>query len=445
MSSIPNVWRTTSASWPIIAPTSTPSRMAKAAAMADSFVYVVSLLGVTGARTEVSTEVESVVSEVRRIVDSKGIFVAVGFGVSTREHVKNIAKCADGVVVGSKIVQALGSPGGLDAAKAVIRELSGGPLAASDARPEEPPKKKARTAPEAGSAASWNFGAFGGRYIPETLMAAHEELFRVYEEAKRDQSFIEEVKRLRAEFVGGPTPLYHAKRISETLGGAQLWFKREELAHTGAHKINNSLGQALLARRIGKKRIIAETGAGQHGVATACACALLGLECVVYMGAVDIERQKLNVLRMKMLGAKVVPAESGSKTLKDAINEAMRDWVTNIRTTHYIIGSAVGPHPFPDIVRDLQAVIGTEARAQMLNDTKSEVGHSTFTTGPGRLPDYVIACVGGGSNAIGMFSAFLNDTHASKEAKKGHVRIVGVGGGSNAIGMFSAFLNDTHA
>merc|ERR1712232_1128649 len=190
------------------------------------------------------------------------------------------------------------------------------------------------------------------------------------------------------------------------LGGAQLWFKREELAHTGAHKINNSLGQALLARKLGKKRIIAETGAGQHGVATATACALMGLECIVYMGAVDMERQSLNVFRMKMMGAQVVPAESGSKTLKDAINEAMRDWVTNIRTTHYIIGSAVGPHPFPDIVRDLQPVIGDEARAQTLNQTSV---HATFTREPGRLPDAVVACVGGGSNAIGMFSAFLGD------------------------------------
>merc|ERR1712232_1398099 len=190
------------------------------------------------------------------------------------------------------------------------------------------------------------------------------------------------------------------------LGGAQLWFKREELAHTGAHKINNSLGQALLEKKLGKKRIIAETGAGQHGVATATACALMGLECIVYMGAVDMERQSLNVFRMKMMGAQVVPAESGSKTLKDAINEAMRDWVTNIRTTHYIIGSAVGPHPFPDIVRELQSAIGDEARAQMLNQTSV---HATFTTGPGRLPDTVVACVGGGSNAIGMFASFLDD------------------------------------
>merc|ERR1719463_477741 len=237
-------------------------------------------------------------------------------------------------------------------------------------------------------------------------MQAHEELSLAWEATKKDPEFKAELKRLRTEFVGGPTPIYHAKKLSAECGGAQLWFKREELANTGAHKINNSLGQALLAKRLGKKRIIAETGAGQHGVATATACALMGLECIVYMGAVDMERQALNVFRMKMMGAKVMPAESGSKTLKDAINEAMRDWVTNIRTTHYIIGSAVGPHPFPDIVRDLQSVIGTEARAQMLNESSK---HPSYTNGPGRLPDVVIACVGGGSNAIGMFAGFLED------------------------------------
>merc|ERR1711988_1421017 len=237
-------------------------------------------------------------------------------------------------------------------------------------------------------------------------MAAHDELEVAYLAAKKDPAFLAEVQRLREEYIGRATPLYYSERLTTHCGGALLWFKREELAHTGAHKINNSLGQALLAKKLGKQRIIAETGAGQHGVATATACALLGLECIVYMGSIDMERQALNVFRMKMMGAQVVLAESGSKTLKDAINEAMRDWVTNIRTTHYIIGSAVGPHPFPDIVRDFQSVIGDEARAQMLNDTSK---HPTFTTGPGRLPDTVVACVGGGSNAIGMFSAFLDD------------------------------------
>mmetsp|Transcript_92071 Transcript_92071/g.159779 ORF Transcript_92071/g.159779 Transcript_92071/m.159779 type:complete len:699 (+) Transcript_92071:72-2168(+) len=390
---------------PLVAPTSPPERMKLAAEVADSFIYVVSVLGVTGARAAVSREVETVVANVRKAVEGRGIAIAVGFGVSSREHVLDIGRYADGAVVGSKIVQALGSAGGLDSMKSLVKDLSGGPLPATAKVGGE--AKRARTAKtDSTLSKSWNFGDFGGRYIPETLMAAHEELSQAWEAAKKDPVFIAEIKRLRTEFIGGPTPLYFAKNMTEKLGGAQLWFKREELAHTGAHKINNSLGQALLAKRLGKNRIIAETGAGQHGVATATACALIGLECIVYMGSVDIERQALNVFRMKMMGAKVVPAESGSKTLKDAINEAMRDWVTNIRTTHYIIGSAVGPHPFPDIVRELQSVIGIEARAQMLNDTKA---HPTYTNGPGRLPDTVIACVGGGSNAIGMFSAFLED------------------------------------
>jgi len=392
---------------PIVAPTSTPERMKIAADLSDSFIYVVSVLGVTGARTSVNTGVADVVAGVRKAVGSRGVYVAVGFGVSERKHVEEISKYADGVVVGSKVVSTLGESGDIPAMKKLVSELSGGPLAAKNSESGAPPAKKARvdTAPEGNS--SWYFGGkFGGRYIPETLMQAHEELSIAWEETKNDPAFVKELARLRKEFVGGPTPLYFAKNLTEKLGGAELWFKREECAHTGAHKINNSLGQALLAKKLGKKRIIAETGAGQHGVATATACALMGLECIVYMGAIDMERQALNVFRMKMLGAKVVPAESGSKTLKDAINEAMRDWVTNITTTHYIIGSAVGPHPFPDIVREMQSVIGNEARAQMLNQTDV---HPTFTNGPGCLPTHVVACVGGGSNAIGMFSAFLDD------------------------------------
>jgi len=392
---------------PIIAPTSTPERMKVAADLSDSFIYVVSVLGVTGARTSVNTEVGDVVANLRKAVGNRGVSIAVGFGVSERKHVQEISKYADGVVVGSKIVSVFGNSGDLAAMKKLVMELSGGPLLAVQAGGGAPPTKKARVdfAPEGNS--SWYFGGkFGGRYIPETLMEAHEELSIAWEATKKDPAFIQELARLRKEFVGGPTPLYFAKNLTEKLGGAELWFKREECAHTGAHKINNSLGQALLAKKLGKQRIIAETGAGQHGVATATACALMGLECIVYMGAIDMERQALNVFRMKMLGAKVVPAESGSKTLKDAINEAMRDWVTNIRTTHYIIGSAVGPHPFPDIVRELQSVIGNEARAQMLNQTEK---HPTFTNGPGCLPTHVVACVGGGSNAIGMFSAFLDD------------------------------------
>lgn len=240
------------------------------------------------------------------------------------------------------------------------------------------------------------FGPFGGQFVPETMMRALNQLAQEYAQVKADSSFWEELHRLYRDYVGRPTPLYFARRLTEHLGGAKIYLKREDLAHTGAHKINNTLGQILLARRIGKRRIIAETGAGQHGVATATAAALFGLECVIYMGAVDMERQALNVFRMELLGAKVVPVETGSRTLKDAINEAFRDWIENIETTHYIFGSVCGPHPYPTIVRDFQSVIGREAREQILE-------------AEGRLPDYILACVGGGSNAMGIFYPFLGE------------------------------------
>ena len=241
-----------------------------------------------------------------------------------------------------------------------------------------------------------HFGPFGGRYVPETLMAALDELERAYAQAKDDPAFRAELANLNHDYAGRPTPLYHARRLSEQLGGAQIYLKREDLAHTGAHKINNALGQGLLAKRLGKQRIIAETGAGQHGVAAATVCAMLGIACVVYMGEVDIARQSLNVFRMKLLGAEVRSVSSGSRTLKDAINETIRDWVTNVATTHYIIGSVVGPHPYPMMVRDFQSVIGAEAKTQFLEAT-------------GQLPDYAIACVGGGSNAMGLFYPFASD------------------------------------
>jgi tryptophan synthase beta chain len=238
------------------------------------------------------------------------------------------------------------------------------------------------------------FGEFGGRFVPETLMHPLEELTEAFERAIRDPQFHAELEGLLRDYVGRPTPLYFARRLTEYLGGAKIYLKREDLAHTGAHKINNTIGQALLTKRMGKPRVIAETGAGQHGVATATAAALLGLECVIYMGELDMERQRLNVFRMKLLGAEVVPVRSGSRTLKDAINEALRDWVTNVRTTHYILGSVTGPHPFPKMVRYFQSVIGREAKQQILERE-------------GRLPDFVVACVGGGSNAIGIFWEFL--------------------------------------
>jgi tryptophan synthase beta chain len=262
------------------------------------------------------------------------------------------------------------------------------------------------------------FGVYGGRYVPETLMAALEELEQAYGEAKVDPAFQAELDDLLRNYCGRPTPLYLAKRLTEQCGGAKIYLKREDLLHTGAHKINNALGQGLLARRMGKQRIIAETGAGQHGVATATVCALFGLECVIYMGEEDMRRQELNVYRMRLLGAEVRGVSGGSATLKDAINEAMRDWVTNVRTTYYILGSALGAHPYPTMVRDFHRVIGREAKAQMLERE-------------GRLPTAIIACVGGGSNAIGAFYEFLPDEN---------VQLIGVeaGGRGTALGEHAA-------
>ncbi len=245
-------------------------------------------------------------------------------------------------------------------------------------------------------AVNGKFGPYGGQFVPETLMPALAELEAAYNDAIADPEFTAEFEHLLKTYVGRESPLTYARRLTEHLGGAKIYLKREDLNHSGAHKINNALGQALLARRMGKRRIVAETGAGQHGVGTATACALLGLECIVYMGTVDIARQRPNVYRMQLLGAEVRPVESGSKTLKDAINEAIRDWVTNVDTTHYLLGSVLGPHPYPTIVRDFQSVIGREARRQIME-------------AEGRLPDTLIACVGGGSNAIGLFQAFLDD------------------------------------
>jgi tryptophan synthase beta chain len=262
------------------------------------------------------------------------------------------------------------------------------------------------------------FGVYGGRYVPETLMSALEELERAYEKATRDRKFQSRLDELLRTYAGRPTPLFFARRLTEKLGGAKIYLKREDLLHTGAHKINNCLGQALLAERMGKRRIIAETGAGQHGVATATVCALFGFDCVVYMGTEDMQRQELNVFRMRLLGAEVRGVESGSRTLKDAINEAMRDWVTNVRTTHYLLGSVLGAHPYPTMVRDFQKVIGREARTQIL---KAE----------GRLPNTIIACVGGGSNSIGIFHHFIKDKR---------VKLIGVeaGGRSEQLGDHAA-------
>ena len=269
--------------------------------------------------------------------------------------------------------------------------------------------------------ANGRFGEFGGRYVAETLMPLVLELEAEYRKAKQDPAFAAEMQDLWTHYVGRPSPLYFAERLTEHFGGAKIYFKRDELNHTGAHKINNCLGQVLLARRMGKKRIIAETGAGQHGVATATICARFGLECVVFMGETDVERQKPNVFRMRLLGAKIIPVSSGTGTLKDAMNEALRDWVTNVDTTFYCIGTAAGPHPYPEIVRDFQSVIGKEARAQILERE-------------GRLPDAVMACIGGGSNAIGLFHPFIDDEG---------VRLIGVEAAGHGIetGQHAAALN----
>ncbi|HYN24651.1 MAG TPA: tryptophan synthase subunit beta [Pyrinomonadaceae bacterium] len=265
-----------------------------------------------------------------------------------------------------------------------------------------------------------HWGPYGGRFVPETLVAPLEELTSAFLAAREDDDFQTEYRALLADYSGRPTPLFHAKRLTEYVGGAQIYLKREDLSHTGSHKINNALGQVLLARRMGKRRVIAETGAGQHGVATATVCALFGLDCVVYMGAKDMRRQALNVFRMELLGAQVREVNAGSRTLKDAINEALRDWVTNVYDTYYLLGSALGPHPYPLMVREFQSVIGREARAQVRSQTE-------------RLPDLLIACVGGGSNSIGLFYPFLNDK----------VRMIGVeaGGRGNELGQHAARFN----
>jgi tryptophan synthase beta chain len=266
-----------------------------------------------------------------------------------------------------------------------------------------------------------HWGPYGGRFVPETLVAPLEELTAAYLVARDDNEFQTEFRSLLADYSGRPTPLFHAKRLTEYAGGAQIYLKREDLSHTGSHKINNALGQILLARQMGKRRVIAETGAGQHGVAAATVCALFGLDCVVYMGAEDMRRQALNVVRMELLGAEVREVDAGSRTLKDAINEALRDWVTNVSDTYYLLGSALGPHPYPLLVREFQSVIGREARAQIQSQT-------------GRLPNLLIACVGGGSNSIGLFHPFLNDK----------VRMIGVeaGGRGNELGQHAARFNE---
>lgn len=419
---------------PLIAPATSDGRMRLLCKLADSFIYVVSRQGVTGALGTLNANLPELVARVKKYSGDKP--AAVGFGVSTREHFVSVAQTADGVVVGSQIVTTLQKAEG-DKAKAVqdycaylterneeetTREVGVIEAIAAAKQPEgqvtvdavitdadSDSNLVAQLAALHGKIPD-RFGEFGGQFVPESLMDCLIQLEDGFNKIKDDPSFWEEY-RSYYPYMGRPGQLHLAERLTEHAGGAKIWLKREDLNHTGSHKINNALGQLLLARRLGKTRIIAETGAGQHGVATATVCAKFGMECVVYMGAEDVRRQALNVFRMKLLGAKVVAVEAGSRTLRDAVNEALRAWVTDLDTTHYIIGSAIGPHPFPTIVRTFQSVIGNETKAQLQEKR-------------GKLPDAVVACVGGGSNAVGMFYPFSKDLS---------VQLLGVEAGGDGI------------
>ena len=431
---------------PLIAPATSEDRMKLLCQIADSFIYVVSRMGVTGATGSLSAGISELVDRVHNY--SNGVPAAVGFGVSTRQHFLDVGSVAEGVVIGSQIVTTIANapPGqGAQKVEEYCSEMTGRKFGRHDVTNgvrETMDKEKPYTSgytngnqkmenghgDNAGpvhvdevirpgqngsgpglatqlealnmkggeiAAVPSRFGEFGGQYVPESLMDCLAELEEGFNKARKDPRFWEEYRSYYS-FMGRPGKLHLAERLTEHAGGADIWLKREDLNHTGSHKINNAVGQILLARRLGKTRIIAETGAGQHGVATATVCAKFGMPCTIFMGAEDVRRQALNVFRIKLLGAKVVSVEAGAMTLRDAVNEAMRAWVVDLSTTHYIIGSAIGPHPFPTIVRTFQSVIGQETKEQMQELT-------------GRLPDALVACVGGGSNAVGMFSPFADD------------------------------------
>ncbi|KAL4933379.1 tryptophan synthase TRP5 [Aspergillus undulatus] len=433
---------------PLIAPATSESRMKLLCKIADSFIYVVSRMGVTGATGKLSSNLPELLARVHKW--SGNVPTALGFGVSTREHFLSVQEMSEGVVIGSQIITILGqAPAGQaaqkaeeylssvtgrrlerDTAGALIREVNVlepvHKIEASQPLPETQPTdvitdKDTPSGPGLAdqlealnggnpAASPARFGEFGGQYVPESLMDCLAELERGFNHALNDPTFWEEY-RSYYPYMGRPSSLHLATRLTEYVGGANIWLKREDLNHTGSHKINNAIGQILLARRLGKTRIIAETGAGQHGVATATVCAKFGMKCVVYMGAEDVRRQALNVFRMKLLGASVVAVDAGSRTLRDAVNEALRAWVVDLDTTHYIIGSAIGPHPFPTIVRTFQSVIGDETKQQLQEQI-------------GKLPDAVVACVGGGSNAVGSFYPFAKDTS---------VKLLGVEAGGDGV------------
>ncbi|KAL2019771.1 hypothetical protein VTK56DRAFT_9215 [Thermocarpiscus australiensis] len=420
---------------PLIAPATSDARMRLLCQLADSFIYVVSRQGVTGALGTLNANLPDLLSRVHKYSGNRP--AAVGFGVSTREHFVSVSQLAEGVVVGSQIITTLQKAPKGEEAKAVQDFCSY--LRGQTTSAEEEATREVGILEAVSGAKEPNgdvtvdgvvtdtddlvaqlaamhgkiperFGEFGGQYVPEALMDCLSELEEGFNKIKDDPSFWEEY-RSYYPWMGRPGQLHKAERLTEYAGGANIWLKREDLNHTGSHKINNALGQLLLARRLGKTKIIAETGAGQHGVATATVCAKFGMECTVYMGAEDVRRQALNVFRMKLLGAKVVAVEAGSRTLRDAVNEALRAWVAHLEDTHYIIGSAIGPHPFPTIVRTFQSVIGNETKQQMLEKR-------------GKLPDAVVACVGGGSNAVGMFYPFSSEPS---------VKLLGVEAGGDGL------------
>ncbi|KDR73575.1 hypothetical protein GALMADRAFT_251317 [Galerina marginata CBS 339.88] len=407
---------------PLIAPSTSLSRIKFLASIADTFIYVVSKMGTTGSSdsTAMNKALPDIIARVRQYAT---VPLAVGFGVANRTHFDTVADAgADGVVIGSRIVSVIKNAPQGEVAKhieAYCRELSQKDeptkirspvprLAVPEANASQNDVPTLGTASE--SVLPLRFGQFGGQYVPEALVDCLSELEQAHNSAMADPEFHKELQS-HFGYMNRPSQIYLAENLTKDAGGAKIWLKREDLNHTGSHKINNAVGQILLARRIGKTRIIAETGAGQHGVATATVCAKFGMECVIYMGAEDVRRQALNVFRIEMLGAKVVPVHSGSCTLKDAVNEAFRDWVTNLSTTHYLVGSVIGPHPFPTLVRDFQKVIGQEIKAQMQAIR-------------GKLPEVVVACVGGGSNAIGTFFDFIPDKS---------VRLIGVEAGGEGI------------
>lgn len=387
---------------PLVAPATTDDRLKSLGEIADSFIYVVSRMGSTGAGISVTNSVGDLCKHVRKLTGGNAP-LAVGFGISTREHYLNVSKDADGCVIGSKLITSIKeSPVGKrgETAKAFVQSImigDGQNTTSETTLPDEFPVK-AEDAPNFAETHKHNprFGDYGGQYVPESLHACLKELEDAFEAAIADPTFWDEFHGLY-DYIGRPSTLHKADRLSEYAGGAQIWLKREDLNHTGSHKINNALAQVLIARRLGKTEIIAETGAGQHGVATATACAKFGLKCTVYMGAEDVRRQALNVFRMRILGAKVIAVQNGTKTLRDATSEAFRSWVTNLKTTHYVVGSAIGPHPYPILVRTFQSVIGREIKEQFSKANN------------GKLPNLVVACVGGGSNSTGTFSPFEHD------------------------------------